>query len=69
MAKVINQESIEKYTILTLDERIIDIKPSGRYVVIDKQKYKAEIVYGQAYTIGIIGRGNFIDKEIKFVNE
>ncbi len=69
MVKVLSQFEIDKYTILALDTKVLDIKQAFRYLIIDGVKYKAEIVYDAPYGIGLIGHGDFVGKEVQFTKE
>ena len=65
MSKVVKQVDIGKYTLITLDTPI----PNANFqkVVIENREYETEIAYDLKNSLGIIGKGNFENKEIQFI--
>lgn len=63
--KVIAQLNAGKYTILILSKEI----PFNwkKTVKIDNEMYDTEIVYDIENSIGVIGKGDFVGKEVKFL--
>ena len=65
MIKIIKQLDIGKYTLVELDSTTPDTKFNK--AIIENEEYELEIAYDLKNSIGIIGKGNFIGKEIIFI--
>ena len=65
MVKVIDQLSIDKYTVLIID--IDDIRTvKFRYIIIDGVKYRAYTTHNSPNSMYIEHLGDFVGKEVEF---
>ncbi len=65
MLKIKGQLEVGKYTVLCLDG---DLPPHRKgFAKIGDKRYRTEIVYDLPRSIGIIGKGDFVEKEIEFI--
>ena len=67
MIKIIDQVEVGKYTVLFLDAPV-PLK-NFNMLKIDGILYETEIVYDSTKSIGVCGTGNFVGKEIDFVQQ
>ncbi len=65
MIKVEKQLDAGKYTLLILNVLVPNI--NFKKVIIDGNEYETEIAYDLKNSIGILGKGNFVNKEIQFI--
>ena len=65
MIKIIDQLNAGKYTVVILDSAIPSIW--NKKVKIGNKEYRTEIAYDLPNGLGIIGKGEFIGKEITFI--
>ena len=65
MIKIVKQFDLGKYTLVAMDSPM----PNKKFnkVKINEKEYKTEIAYDLDNSIGIIGKDNFVGKEITFV--
>lgn len=65
MIKIIKQFDVGKYTLIGMDSQTPNTKFNK--AIIDGKEYELEIAYDLKNSIGIVGKGNFVGKEIIFV--
>lgn len=65
MTKVKKQLDIGNITLLILNTSIPDC--NFKKVLIDGKEYETEIAYDLKDSIGIVGKGDFENKEIQFI--
>lgn len=65
LIRVKKQLDIGKFTLLILNTSVPD--NNFKKVIIDGKEYETEIAYDLKDSIGIVGKGNFENKEIEFI--
>lgn len=65
MIKVEKQLDAGNYTLLILDAPVPDT--NFKKIIIERNEYETEIAYDLKNSIGILGKGNFVNKEIQFI--
>lgn len=65
MSKITKQLGVGKYTLIELDSEIPNTKFNK--AIIENKEYELEIAYDLKNSIGIVGKGNFVGKEIIFI--
>ncbi len=65
MYTIEKQLNVGKYTVISINQEL----PTnwGKLVEINGKKYETEIAYDLPNSLGIVGTGEFVGKEIKFI--